>query len=89
MTSINWQSCYSTPLEAQAHIVKGYLENFGVPCVLENHRFGMKPLTTGALGEVRVLVREDWVEIAAGLLRGRSRGEKRRRPWRLLRGGKV
>lgn len=86
MIGMSWQPCYSTPLEAQAHIVKGFLENFGVPCLLESSRFGMKPLTTGALGEVRVLVRDDWAEIAAGLLRGRS--QPRRRPWRVLRGGK-
>ncbi len=84
---MNWQSCYSTPLEVQAYIVKGYLENFGVPCILESDRFGMKPLTFGALGEIRVLVRDDWVDIAAGLLRGRE-GRGRRTPWRLLRGGK-
>jgi hypothetical protein len=56
----------------QAYLVKGYLEQFGVPCVVENHRFGMKPLTFGALGEVRILVREDWIHIAQGLVRGRE-----------------
>lgn len=70
---MGWQSCYSTPLEVHAHLVKGYLEQFGVPCLLESDRFGMKPLTFGALGEVRVLVREDWVDVARGLLRGRDR----------------
>ncbi len=89
---MSWQPCYSTPLEVQAHIVKGYLENFGVPCILDSDRFGMKPLTFGALGEVRVLVRDDWADVAAGLLRGRAarhQGEPRRRSrWRLLTGGK-
>ena len=84
---MSWQSCYSTPLEVQAHIVKGYLETFGVPCLLDSHRFAMKPLTFGALGEIRVLVRDDWAEIAAGLLRGRETAPRRRR-WKLLRGGK-
>jgi hypothetical protein len=87
---MSWQSCYSTPLEFQAYIVKGYLENFGVPCILDSDRFGMKPLTFGALGEVRVLVRDDWAQVAAGLLRSRAGHPQRRRrgPWRLLRGGK-
>lgn len=84
---MSWQSCYSTPLEFQAHIVKGYLENFGVPCILDSDRFGMKPLTFGALGEVRVLVRDDWAHVAAGLLRGREEQPRRAR-WRVLRGGK-
>jgi len=70
---MGWEACYSTPMEVQAHLVKGYLEQFGVPCVLDNGRFGMKPLTFGALGEIHVLVREDWVDVARGLLRGRER----------------
>lgn len=81
-----WQACYSTPIEVQAHLVKGYLEQFGIPCVLESLRFGMKPLTFGALGEVRILVHDDWVHIARGLLRGR---QQPKRPWlRVVRGGK-
>jgi hypothetical protein len=69
---MGWQICYSSPVEVHAHVVKGYLEQFGVPCVLESDRFGMKPLTFCALGEVRLLVREDWIHVARGLLRGRE-----------------
>ena len=72
-----WTPCYSTPLEIQAYLVKGFLEQFGVPCLVDSGRFGMKPLTFGALGEVRVLVREDWLQVAQGLIRGR---ETPRRP---------
>lgn len=67
---MGWTPCYSSPMEIQAYVVKGYLEQYGVPCMVENGRFGMKPLTFGALGEVRVLVREDWLLIAQGLIRG-------------------
>jgi len=74
-------------MEIQAHLVKGYLEQFGVPCVLESLRFSMKPLTTGALGEVRILVRDDWAHIARGLIRGRQEGPRRR--LRLVRGAKA
>ena len=69
---MGWSACYSTPLEFQAHLVKGYLEQYGVPCLIEHARFGMKPLTFGALGEVRILVREDWLHVARGLIRGRE-----------------
>lgn len=82
---MEWESCYSTPMEVQAHLVKGYLEQFGVPCILHSERFGMKPLTFGALGEVRVLVRGDWLHIARGLLRGRERSAPS--TLRLVRGG--
>jgi hypothetical protein len=74
-----WTSCYSTPLEAHAYVVKGYLEQFGVPCLVDSARFGMKPLTFCALGEVRILVREEWLAVAQGLLRGRERPPGRAR----------
>jgi hypothetical protein len=82
---MDWQACYSTPLEIQAHIVKGYLEHYGVPCLIANDRFGMKPLTFGALGEVHVLVRGDWAHIARGLISGRESARPR---WRCLPGGR-
>jgi len=75
---MSWTACYSTPLEIQAYLVKGYLEQFGVPCLVESGRFGMKPLTFCALGEVRVLVREDWLRVAQGLIRGRETPARRR-----------
>jgi hypothetical protein len=70
---MGWTMCYSTPTEFQAYLVKGYLEQFGVPCLVDSARFGMKPLTFCALGEVRLLVRAEFLEIAQGLIRGRER----------------
>jgi hypothetical protein len=75
-----WESCYATPVEAEAHVVKGFLEHYGVPCLLESHRFGVQPLTFCALGQVKVLVPEDWLRVARGLINGR--GERRGRPKR-------
>jgi hypothetical protein len=66
-----WIVCYRTPVEYEAHIVKGYLEHYGVPCVLASDRFRMEPLTFPALGEVRVLVPDDWSRVANGLIAGR------------------
>ena len=82
---MEWQFCYSTPTEVQAHLVKGYLEQFGVPCLIANQAFGMKPLLFGALGEVCVLVRDDWMHVARGLIRGRE-GAPAARGLRLVRG---
>jgi len=73
-----WTACYSTPIEIQAYLVKGYLEQYGVPCLVESGRFGMKPLTFCALGEVRILVREDWLQVAKGLLRSRDQAARPR-----------
>jgi hypothetical protein len=38
----------------------------------------MKPLTFCALGEVRVLVRDEWLRVAQGLIRGREEPPRRR-----------
>ena len=69
---MTWEACYATPLEAEAYVVKGFLEHYGVPCVLENNRFGVQPLTFCALGQVKVLVPEEWLRVARGLIRGRQ-----------------
>jgi len=69
---MGWEPCYSSPVEAHAYLVKEYLEQYGVPCIIENLRFGMEPTTIGVLGEIRILVREEWVAVARGLIRGRE-----------------
>jgi hypothetical protein len=69
---MEWEVCYSTGTEIQAHLVKGYLEQYGVPCLVEISRFGMTPFFFGACGGARVLVRDDFAHIARGLLRGRE-----------------
>jgi hypothetical protein len=72
-----WESCYATPVEAEAHVVKGFLEHYGVPCVLANDRFGAQPLTFCALGQVKIMVPQDWLRVARGLLGGRELAETR------------
>ena len=60
-----WEACYSTAHEFHAHLVKGYLEQFGVPCVVGTGRpFGF--------GAVQVLVHADFAHVARGLIRGRE-----------------
>jgi hypothetical protein len=84
MMPLPWESCFATPVEAEAHVVKGFLEQYGVPCILENHRFGVQPLTFCALGQVKVLVPQDWLRVARGLINGR--GARNRRPARRFQG---
>jgi len=74
-----WHICYRTGVEYEAHIVKGFLEQYGVPCVLESDLFRMEPVTFGALGEIRLLVPEEWSRVAGGLIAGRTRAHTRRR----------
>ncbi len=70
---MSWRPCYATPLESEAHVVKGFLEQYGVPCLLKNDRFGAQPLTFCALGEIKILVPEDWLRVACGLIGGREK----------------
>jgi hypothetical protein len=87
---MTWESCYATPVEAEAHVVKGFLEHYGVPCLLANGRFGAQPLTFCALGEVKIMVPVDWLRVARGLIKGRrpeGRGRRRPRRRRALRTG--
>ena len=70
---MGWESCYATPVEVEAHVVKGFLEHYGVPCVLHNDRFAAQPLTFCALGQVSILVPKDWLRVARGLIKGRQR----------------
>lgn len=76
---MTWESCYETPLEAEAHVVKGFLEHYGVPCVLASDRFRAQPLTFCALGQLRILVPQDWIHVARGLINGRHKKRKRLR----------
>ena len=75
---MTWEACYATPLDAEAHVVKGFLEYHGIPCVLDSGRFAAQPLTFCALGEVRVLVPLDFVQVARGLISGRADRPRRR-----------
>jgi len=67
-----WKVCHATAFEPEAHLVKGFLEHQGIPCLLENRRFGMDPVRTGSLGTIRILVPEEWVPVAAKLISHRT-----------------
>ncbi|MCX8073626.1 MAG: DUF2007 domain-containing protein [Candidatus Binatia bacterium] len=77
---MSWEVCFGTPIEAEAHLVKGFLEHQGIPCVLVNHRFALQPLTFCALGEVRVLVPEPWLATARAMI---ARRQARETLWRV------
>jgi hypothetical protein len=79
---MGWTACYATPHEVQAWLVKGYLEQYGVPCMVAGGRCAASTLGPG---EVSVLVHADWLDIARGLLRSRD-AETRGPRLRLVRG---
>ncbi|GBD27106.1 hypothetical protein HRbin30_02450 [bacterium HR30] len=76
---VTWEVCFTTPIEIEAHVVKGFLEHQGIPCLLTSRRFALQPLTFCALGEVQVLVPEEWLGTARGMIARRcARGTTRR-----------
>ena len=79
---MSWKVCHATVFEPEAYLVKGFLEHQGIPCLLENGRFGMDPVRIGSLGTIRILVPEEWVPVASKLISRRTRpadGPTRRR----------
>jgi Putative prokaryotic signal transducing protein len=70
---MSWKVCHATVFEPEAYLVKGFLEHQGIPCLLENGRFGMDPVRIGSLGTIRILVPEEWVPVASKLISRRTR----------------
>lgn len=75
-----WKVCHATAFEPEAHLVKGFLEHQGIPCLLESQRFEMDPVRTGSLGTIRILVPEEWVPVAAKLISHRTPRPRPRLP---------
>lgn len=75
---MSWEVCFETPIEMEAHVVKGFLEFQGIPCLLASRRFALQPLTFGALGEVQVLVPKAWLATARAMIARRNAKQKRR-----------
>src|SRR5689334_10069280 len=71
--AMSWKVCHATVTEPEAYLVKGFLEHQGIPCLLENGRFGMEPVRIGSLGTIRILVPEEWVPVASKLISRRTR----------------
>jgi|DewCreStandDraft_1066081.scaffolds.fasta_scaffold00974_8 hypothetical protein len=75
---MSWEVCFETPIEAEAHLVKGFLEHQGIPCVLSSRRFALQPLTFCALGAVQLLVPDAWLPTARAMIARRRQPQKRR-----------
>src|SRR5438046_9713462 len=74
---MSWRACYSAPTPPEAHVVKGFLEGRGVPCLLRAEGSSVYPST--AFGSrVHVLVPEDWLPVAKKMVERRRRAEPAR-----------
>jgi putative signal transducing protein len=73
---VSWHPCYCAPAP-QAHVVKGFLEQRGVPCLLRNEGPSMYPSAAFGL-RVHVLVPEDWLPVARKMVERRRRARPKR-----------
>jgi hypothetical protein len=65
---MSWVRCYEAATEPEAHMVRGFLEERGVPCLLRPLGSSIYPVA--AFG-TEVLVPTDWQQVAVGWLRRR------------------
>ena len=71
---MSWRACYSAQTPPEAHLVKGFLEQRGVPCLLRSGGLTMYP--SAAFGmRVEVLVPGEWLPVARKLI-ARRRGAR-------------
>ena len=64
---MSWRACYSAATPPEAHLVKGFLEQRGVPCLLKPHGPTLYPAAALGMG-VHVLVPSDWLPVALKLV---------------------
>ena len=62
---------YRAAGEAEAQVIKGLLENYGIPCLLKSNAApSVHVLTIDGMGEVKVMVWESMAEKARELIGG-------------------
>lgn len=71
---MSWVRCYEAATEPEAHMVRGFLEGRGVPCVLRPTGPSVYPIA--AFG-TEVLVPADFERVAVQWIRGRRRPSRR------------
>jgi hypothetical protein len=65
---------YQARGEAEAQIIKGLLESYGVPCLLKSTAApSVHTFTVNGMGAVKVMVRESMADKARRLIRGKDR----------------
>jgi hypothetical protein len=68
-----WVEIASTGTEDEAALLRGFLDNEGIPAQVEDVKFNMEPINFGAMGEIRVYVPSQHEQRAQELLRARER----------------
>jgi hypothetical protein len=67
-----WVEIANVGTEDEAELLRGFLENEGIPAQIENLKFHMEPVNFGTLGEIRVYVKAEDEARALDLLAQRE-----------------
>ena len=74
---MTWIEIASTGSEDEATLLRGFLDNEGIPAQIENVKFSMEPINFGTMGDIRIYVAREFEERAQQLLRERDRAYDR------------
>ncbi len=67
-----WENIYTCGVENEAYLIKGYLENSGIPCVIESKKFNAEPVNFGAMSEIELHVPLDRSKEAVRLIKEKN-----------------
>ncbi len=76
-----WVEVAAVAQDAEAGLIRGFLESEGIDAEIDNRTFHMEPVNFGDMTGIRVLTRPEDAQRARALL------EKRRREFELLKKG--
>ncbi len=70
-----WVDVYTTYDESEAAIIQGFLENEGIPCLIESSKDAQLPVLSGKMGEIKILVHpEDFAKAGKVMEAARAAG---------------
>lgn len=70
--AIQWAVAIENSVEEEAYLIKGFLENNGISCVLETVKFHEMPVNFGQMSKLRLMVPQDRLSEAQALIQGRK-----------------
>lgn len=63
-----WAIAYTTGFDDEAVLIKGFLAQSDIDCIIEDAKFHAQPVNIGDMAEIRLLVRADQLDEARRLI---------------------
>ena len=69
MTKTKLVKVYTAHGDLQAHVIKGLLETYGIPCVMQgNAAMSVQPFVLDGMGQVNIMVAEEQADEARKII---------------------